>query len=397
MKYFKELNEQVMNIWYDMPSTYENFKFRYDRRKDKALVRLNKTISRELRSMTSFDLDAPKTDKLLLEIKDFAINTLEMSSHAVDDVFKEEHFEPSQGFIKRAKELVPDLSRENLFQALRNVWVLHTMQMYLNKPVVLTDAAFAYSMLYPLTDNYLDNPKISKKDKFEFNQRFRHKILTGEGVGRDQDESRVFLMIDIIESDWPRKEYPKVYHALAAILDGQNDSLYQQNMESLFHKDLLSITFYKGGSSVLADAYLVGGDLTETEELFAFLYGVILQMADDIQDIDQDLKEQHYTMMNVQGTLGHLDIILGKLLHLIDNFLEEHYEQSTSQQQSLRELTKESVQLLVFEALMKSKKYVSKDMLKSIKEGSHFSKYTYRKVERSMNKHLNGLIEGAIG
>ena len=39
---------------------------------------------------------------------------------------------------------------------MRNVWIGNNLQMLLGVPVCLTQGLFAYSMLYPVTDNVLD-------------------------------------------------------------------------------------------------------------------------------------------------------------------------------------------------------------------------------------------------
>jgi hypothetical protein len=392
-KYFNDINDSLLKIWYSMPNTYDHYKKRYSKEKDKALIRLNRVLKAGLKRVDLNHLEDESVNALVDEIQTFACKTIGMSESAVHDIFQKDYFKYSKEFIKRAREVEPTIDKEGIFQALRNVWVMHSMQMYFGKEVKITDAVFGYSMLYPLTDNYLDDPNITREEKADFNKRFREKIRTGHGEGKTEGERKAFRMIDIIEDDWNRTDYPKVYESLIAILDGQNGSLHQHNMDSLFDQDLLSLTFYKGGSSVLADAYLINGTMTEEEEIFAFMYGVILQLADDLQDTESDLKENHYTIMNVQGTLGHLDTILHKLLNLIDYFMEHHYAQNTELQKSLKELTYDSIQLLIFEALMKSKKFISPEAHKKVWMGSHFSSKAYKRVEKSFNKQLNTIIE----
>ncbi|MCH4888649.1 hypothetical protein EZV73_13735 [Acidaminobacter sp. JC074] len=392
IKYFDEINKDVLKVWYSMPSKYDKYKKRYSKKKDADLHRLNKKLKAGLKRLDINKLDDEIADALVDEVQTFAVRTIGMSQSAVDEIFKKDYFEHSKTFIERARQVEPEIDREGIFQALRNVWVMHSMQMYLGQEVEITDSVFAYSMLYPLTDNYLDDPGISKADKMDFNMRFREKIKSGHGQGRNEAECKCFEMIDLIEKDWNRFDHPRVFEGLLAILDGQNASLHQHGMKSLFDKDLLSLTFYKGGSSVLADAYLVKGVLSREEELFAYMYGVILQLADDLQDLEVDLKEEHFTIMNIQGTLGHLDTILHKMLNLIDHFIDNHYEQNTKAQVALRELTHESIQLLIFEALMRSKSYISKAVYKRISEGSHFSTRAYKKVEKSFNKQLNTIV-----
>lgn len=392
--YFEELYIKTKSIWYEMPVTYDQYVSRYQKHKDKSLKSLNKKIRKNLIQLKDDGDTFNHTivDSLVGHVKEFATDTLGMSSFAVDAIFEEEHFKHSEVFMKRAKQLEPDLDREGLFQALRNVWTMHSMQMYLNKPIELTDSVFAYSMLYPLTDNYLDNPNISYEIKSEFNKRFRLKIQTGEGSPQSETEKKIFEMIDLIEGEWSRKQFPKIYESLMAILDGQQLSLKQQNLSCLYDQDLFFITFYKGGTSVLADAYLIAGELNSSQEDFAFMYGVILQLADDLQDIDTDLNDKHMTMMNTQVKIGCLDSIINKYLNMIDVFFKEYYEITTKKQKALKELSFESIQLLIFEAAMKSKRYISPEMYRSVKTGSHFSPKAYKSVEKDFNKQLHTIL-----
>ena len=376
--YFEPLKNEIQELWWTMPSTYHNFEVNYKKEKDLALKDLSSVL---LNVVDSKDVNI-KNELPLDRISSFVVENLNISKESVDVLFNDAYFDYSQSFIDRAKKIDPGLSSGSIFQALRNVWTMHSMQIYLNEPVALTDSVFAYSMLYPLTDNFIDDPKLSKEEKIDFNQRFRHKIKTGHGKGLNTKEKQIFDMIDLIEIDWDRKKYPKVFEALLSILDGQNLSLCQQHLDGVFSHDILGISFYKGGSSVLADAYLVKGNLTPSEEKFAFYYGVILQLADDLQDIKEDLKNHHYTIMNLQHQRGPLDSIFSKYMNFIDYFLQEIYAKDTKEQRALSELTKESIQSLVFAAVLKNKRSVSKSLYQQVKKANHFSRKAYEKTEK---------------
>ncbi len=235
-------------------------------------------------------------------------------------------------------------------------------------------------MLYPLTDNFSDDKTLSKEYKIEFNKRFRNKIKNGEGVGRTQQEKEIFYMIDLIEKDYPREEFPKVYEALIAIQDGQSMSIKQHGLKGIYNEDILGISIYKGGSSVLADAYLVCGHLNEADELFAFVYGVVLQLADDFQDIKDDLSNKHYTIMNIQTKFGKLDSLIKKYFNFIDYFLNEIFQEDGAQRIALKELITESIQLLRFGAVIKNKRYISRKLYKKIIKGNFFSPRVYTNV-----------------
>lgn len=385
--YFNKLKQEIESIWWELPTGYGKYEIKYNIRKDRSLKEINANLADYINSN-----DAKKNDEMLNLARNFAVNSLDISSSSVDILCNEEYFKYSKEFVSKAKELDDTLSLTGISQALRNVWTMHSMQIYLNKKVELTDSVFAYSMLYPLTDNYLDNPSLTKSEKIDFNNRFRVKISTGVGCPLSNEEAKIYKMIDLIENQWNRNKYPKVFESLLAILDGQTLSLNQQHLDSIYIHDILGISIYKGGASVLADAYLIAGNLSSSDEKYAFYYGVILQLADDLQDIREDLKNNHYTVMNIQSKFGNLDSIFQKYLNFIDYFLEEVYEIESDSQVALKELTSESIRILIFSAILKNKKLVSKKLFNSVKAGSNFSPKVYRKTERNFNKQLQTLV-----
>ena len=78
-------------------------------------------------------------------------------------------------------------------------------------------------------------------------------------------EAAVFRLIEKIENEYPRKDFPEIYASLLAIHAGQAKSLRQQGgLCILSPQALLQISVEKGGSSVLADSWLVAGRLNQT-------------------------------------------------------------------------------------------------------------------------------------
>lgn len=391
--YFENLKTEVEKIWWQLPTSFDAFEVKYHKDKDLALRDLNVVLVNEINKMNDNFKNTTINEEVFNQVKTFAIDNLNIKKQSTDVLFNEHYIKYSEEFMDRAKAIDPTLTMSSVFQALRNVWTMHSMQLYLDKPVCLSDSVFAYSMLYPLTDNLLDDPNLTKDEKFDFNKRFRLKISTGKSQSKSKEEDNIFKMIDLIQLDWDREQHPKVYESLLAILDGQNLSLNQQQLKSMYAHDVLGISIYKGGTSVLADAYLVGGNLTPSQEKFAFYYGVILQFADDLQDIEEDLKSKHYTIMNIQSKFDKLDALFNKFLNLIEYFINEIYATDTDNQKALIELTKESIQLLIFSAVLKNKKLVSKELYKKIKLGSNFSPRAYNKSEKMFNRRLKKILD----
>jgi len=241
-------------------------------------------------------------------------------------------------FVRRARALrgLPggDLDEEDLFQALRNVWIMNGLQVLLGRPMITTPSVFAYSMLYPLTDNFLDDPALSTAAKVRFNARLGRRLAGERLAALDRHEEQVFDRVSEIEGEFSRWRWPRVYEALLAIHRGQIESLRQHGDptgevgDGLREEDLLRISAEKGGTSVLADAYLVAGELEPEEAEFAFGYGVVLQLLDDLQDATSDRAAGHRTLFSVaagrvalDGRTNRLAWFAERVLRSADRFL----------------------------------------------------------------------------
>jgi hypothetical protein len=239
-------------------------------------------------------------------------------------LFGDAYYEASVDFSRRARAFDPTLSLDDLWQALRNVWIGNSLQMLLSHTPILTPALFAYSMLYPVTDNLLDASDVSAADKRAFNHRFGRR-LTGEVLIAERvAETRAFDLVGQIEGEFPRHSFPDVWESVLAIHRGQIDSLCQQGKE-LAEEQLLDISFAKGGASVLADLYLVRRAATPAEERFAFGYGVFLQLLDDLQDVTTDLGAGHQTLFTDAAGQGRLDELTMRLARFIDVVLDANH------------------------------------------------------------------------
>ena len=62
---------------------------------------------------------------------------------------------------------------------------------------------------------------------------------------------------------------------MIAINEAQTKSLLQHTKTIPPNELIMEISMEKGGTSVLADGYLVEGDMTEEDALFAFGLGVV--------------------------------------------------------------------------------------------------------------------------
>ena len=75
----------------------------------------------------------------------------------------------------------------------------------------VTPAVFAYSMLYPYTDNPLDNPEIDEATKRANSERLARRLRGARLEPVDANEHKVFRLVGMIEGQYPRSDFPEVY------------------------------------------------------------------------------------------------------------------------------------------------------------------------------------------
>lgn len=230
-------------------------------------------------------------------------------------VFGDEFHDATADFLRRARRFDPDIETADVGQALRNLWIVNSLQMLFGIPVELTEATFAYSMLYPYTDNLLDDPQLAIEVKRGMNQRLGGWLSGGRAEPRGARERKIWELVERIEAQYPRERFRSVFESLRAIHRGQIRSLrLQGRVRPRKLETILAIQVEKGGASVLADGYLAQGRLDPAQEDFCFGYGVLLQLLDDLQDARDDREAGHATLFSVAAGRMALDPLVGRLV-----------------------------------------------------------------------------------
>ena len=295
----------------------------------------------------------------------------------------------SLAFAREARAFDPTLSVESLGQALRNVWIGNSLQMRLGLPVALDGGLFAYSMLYPLTDNLLDDPARDASGKRAFNRRFGRR-LAGEPVApADAGESAVFALVARIEAEFPRGAFPEVHGSLLAIHAGQTRSLAQQDDPRLGEDELLSITCEKGGSSVLADLFLVAGRPGGPDRRFAFGYGVFLQLLDDLQDVEVDRDSGHHTLFTRAAARGALDEPAARLARFVDRVLDSE-PLADEEAAERRDLVRRNCRTLLVSAVAAQPRCFSRRFRRSIERQWPFTLGAMRRLRARAERRFAG-------
>jgi hypothetical protein len=275
----------------------------------------------------------------------------------------------SKDFFYQARDFGPELSPENIYQGLRNVWIMNGLQLMMNLPVEITPSVFAYSMIYPYSDNLLDDPNISGKEKQEFSIRFNRR-LHGENISPlNHTERQLFQLVAMFEDQYNRIDFPEVYQSLYAIQKGQTDSLKLLKTDGLTENEIRRICFEKGGASVLADGYLVAGKLTSEQEQALMGYGIYLQLLDDIQDIKEDSEASTKTMCSCLDR-KNLSEFVNQTIHFGRVALEEMKYFETSNSGVFLNLMNRSIETMIIESVGLNSTGFSEDYLAELEKSS---------------------------
>lgn len=320
---------------------------------------------------------AKAAGKMLFELNDQQVDTLE----------KEGIARISSQFFKQAREFDPDLPTEQIFQASRNVWTMNYLQVLLDLPVELSKSVFAYSMLYPVSDNLLDDPCLENKKKLDFSRRFSA-WLRGEDVPPEQKkEEQVLRLIKDIECQYPRSRYSQVYESLLAIHAGQEKSLRLPCAPvQPYSADVLGVAIEKGGTSVLADGVLVAGELVPRQMEIIFNYGVFAQFMDDQEDVEEDIKKRSLSLFTECAAHGPLDKTMNRLFAFSRIILKGLDEFDSERSRPLKEISLMGIDLLLIDACARTSRYYSQKYLASLETHFPFRFRFLREVRKKLKK-----------
>lgn len=276
-------------------------------------------------------------------------------------------------FAKRVRDFDPTMSHEDTFQASRNVWTMNGVQRMLGRPVRITPSVFAYSLLYPYTDNALDRPDVSEETKLLANERFGRRLAGEKLAPQTNDEEKLFRLIGEIESEHPRDASPQVYESLYAIHAAQERSIcLMRRGEPPYATDVLGIALEKGGASVLADGYLVAGSLTPAQSRLLFGLGALLQLGDDLQDLEDDRVKGLATIFSQTARRWPLDRLTSRLFCFRSRVLEHLACLDAPEAAPLADLMRTATLHLILNAAGSAPRYYSKTYMRALETHSPF-------------------------
>jgi hypothetical protein len=379
------LVQHFAGVWnysrFDVPDWGRKYSSKEQSLREKDVEKFLSTIKKESKKCGYTATEKLRNyEKFSPAIRSFLKNGLGFEDEEIEILFSNDFLKITSQFIEASRDFDPSISNEDISQALRNVWTMNWIQMLLNKPVEMTKSVFAYSLLYPYTDNYIDNLKVSCEEKNGFNNRLADKLAGGSVLPKNKNEEKVFKLVEMIEEQFNRAVYPNVFESLIAIHTAQTKSMKLSSSEILISCDeLLNISLEKGGTSVLADGYLIAGDLTETQKTFLFGFGAYLQLIDDLQDVSDDYAGKVKTVFSTDD--NKLDKLIGQLNCFGERVLFGSGSFGFGEKFSAFDMMKKSCRLLSISAVGITSEFYNSAFLKMIEVHSPFRFSFLRKYQ----------------
>lgn len=393
-KYIEEFTKVWKECSTEFPPPGPAFSYRdklsHEARLEKFLKKIKKNKNKKLKPGVN---NSGPDKSIFPEIRTFFKSIFGFEDNHLNIIFSDSYREATKEFIETGQRFDPNLDMEDILQASRNVWIINSIQSMMGMPVKLTPSIFAYSMLYPYTDNYLDNPDTNSENKVTFCKSFQQRIKGKRIIPKNNNEKNIFELIGIIEEEYNREGYPKVYESLLAVHRGQTNSIrLLDNSNSLSETDVLKICIEKGGASVLADGYLVSGSLTKSQERFLFGFGAYLQMADDIQDTDKDSGAGLLTPFSQASMHSLLDKYISRTYNFGIRIMDLINCFKGSDLDCLKSLIENSTGKLLIESVGLNDKFYSKSFLTEIEGYSPF-RFSYLKKRKSSSPNKDLFVE----
>ncbi|MHC4890619.1 MAG: class 1 isoprenoid biosynthesis enzyme [Planctomycetota bacterium] len=390
--------QQFAEIWWEsdthMPQLGDTYSEQDKLSREAHFERLLHTFESEQEQKSPCEGECPDTEETFFSaFRTFLKSALDFEDDHLDVILSRSFKEATKKFVKMGRCFDPSMDLDDIFQACRNVWTMNGLQHMLDLPIELTPAVFAYSMLYPYSDNYLDNPAISAETKIAFNTRLSRRLAGEAIVPADSYEQIIFDLIGMIEAQYERSRYPQVFDSLLAIHHAQMKSLCLLAPKvPLPETDVLKISIEKGGTSLLADGYLVSGSLTESQEKFLFGYGAYLQLVDDLQDVQEDSKAGLLTVFSQASRHFPLDSFANRTYHFGNKVMDcvDGFEGKDSG--SFIDLMGKSIVMLIVEAVGFADGFYSRSYVRELESYSPFRFSFLKKHRRSTTPYRISLM-----
>lgn len=288
-------------------------------------------------------------------------------------------------FFRGVRTFDPSITAPWVWQALRNYLIYGTIVGMEAGEQGCHDAIMGYSLLYPYTDNYIDNPDISNSDKIEFNQMIEDTLKGKEIKPTDplQDKIIKCLLMGMNYREGSKKEASSAL--LLLMLDAQAYSTrfmgYSKEDYRTKKDDIIRMLGYKGGVSVLNDYFFSIPKIDLNGIIFYLQFGFILQLADDIQDIPGDIASKTPTLYSMVDSVKEREANFYQLIR----FIRAAFQGYEAKNEQMRLFMLRSTMLLCMLTIIRSEDEFSDEFNHYMDDYIPFARDFSNQIDASIN------------
>ena len=288
------------------------------------------------------------------------------------EIFKNVFFQ----YIKNIKEIDHP---ENLIQnneksiLMTVVWlVMGIWWQSLTSDIEYSPALCFICLAYIFVDHYFDDISIKKKDKKEFAE-YCYKRLFTKIKPYDLFSNKIDQVMTMMETEYSKENFLLTYNRLVYLYSIEMKSMKMQSKISKSPSEYLQLTVEKGYSTLDTMMYLIyinnPEEIDQHKQNFFSLFGLFIQMADDLLDLKSDIKQKNYTYLCklvLSKSINNIDFYINKLCNLI-KIMFKYLETSTIVNENNKMLTLKrfklfSVNILAY-GVLKNKDLTSQSLV----------------------------------
>ncbi len=346
--------EEILGLWESLPNSFPDFltevgelKKRQNEAEIEEIAGQWKVKAKAFPKKESEQLAwKQEMDGMLAEF--FAKEQLlGIRSHMSEETFQAFQ-EETKRFVRKVRSFDPELTMENIWQALRNYFIYAVIADLQGQKQACKETVFCYSLLYPYTDNYIDEKRHTRQQKEAYNCLISNVLHDVPVTPKGSVEEKTCKLLHGLVDSYAGEKKKEIQNLLLWMLEAQNNSIRQQEHEpeqtnggeqangvrlehepeqangaEVTREEILRISAYKGSLSVLIDYFFTIPELREEEVRFYMKFGFFLQLADDLQDRAEDQKNGFQTLMVFCKNHGGLEKGVNRLLHYVHTVFEE--------------------------------------------------------------------------
>lgn len=372
----QELNQRFIDLWRGcetgLPDLGKPYPGRVQARNEKHLLEFLTQVDELLSNPPRSREEVRAVQRRLgAAFRRLAAEALGFKEDQLDLLPSRAFSDASMAFVRGARAFDPGLGADDIYQAGRNAWTANGLQWLLGIPVEVTPSILAYSLLYPYTDNYLDDPEVAVAGKLSFNDRFRRRLAGELLMPVNAHEQVIFDLVAMIEGQYPRPGHPGVFESLLEIHRAQVRSLDLIRRDAAPGEvDVLALSFHKGGTSVLADGWLVSSSLDARQRAYTYGHGIFAQLLDDMEDVGQDIHAGRLTLYSEPAGHSSLDALANRTFHFGRKILTglDCFEVDGR----VRDLIRNGADLFLIDAIARTDRYYTSSYLRDLEAHSPF-------------------------